>query len=604
LLAIGFFARDESVETEKWHADSVDDGCVRAGESFSVGHFLRVSAVRARGCGEAPLKEEERNDGKAKWSNRKGSGDAKLPMMNLFPIVTRELRCLNWQRGFYRERFGVGAAAGAGLGALILADHFGGNIKMVPTAMAVLLASVGPFMVFILGLHGAGSLLAAERREGTLPLLLMTRLSGWDIIFGKLLQSVLKQGMVFLAAIPGLVLPLLAIGFGYTELSFLVLAYGNVLFFSLALGLLGSVFADQRSAASWCLFFFLPIFVYSSPFAAFLTGGRWMEWLALLQWLNPCAAVARAQGAAAGWRSELFWGCLVTTHALGWLLAALAGLLLPGAVRRQAAEEKKKGWTWFKEPLNGSFQTRKRLLDRNPFLWLNSRERWTSATIWLWLVVPALAWGWLIALIWVWRTLNVAVVFVIGIGATWALSLLFIIPAQATRQVLADRLSGGFELVLCTPATPQLIAQGIWLALRRYYLAPTFAVLVSSAALMASGYVTSGFGGMLDADDRPLWLWAWMTAIGFLPVALWTLCWVSLRRTLFASNVGEASAISFMQVFGTVGLVLWSVSMVTGVSYSRSWVLSAIMAVVSACILGGFAVRARGVFLKGVRSEV
>jgi hypothetical protein len=90
------------------------------------------------------------------------------------------------------------------------------------------------------------------------------------------------------------------------------------------------------------------------------------------------------------------------------------------------------------------------------------------------------------------------------------------VPAQAARQILSDRLSGAFEVLLCTPATPKVIAQGIWLALRRNYLLPVAAVMLLSTVLMISGYVTFGFGGLMDPTDRPRWVIAWSTGIVFL----------------------------------------------------------------------------------------
>ncbi len=524
--------------------------------------------------------------------------------MNIIPILTREWHCRDWQRSFYRQRLGLACTAGAALTALGLVDRFGGGINLRRMGILGPILGIMPFMVFILGLHGASSLLATERREGTLPLLLITRLSGLDIIFGKLGQAVLTQGAVALAALPGLILPILAMGMNGTEFCFLVLAYANVVFFSLALGLLGAVFTETRSAASWCLFFFLPILLYSTPFTLFLPSGKWMEALTMLQWLNPCAAVPHATSAAVGFRPGLFWEYLLTSHALAWLFAGAAGILLPGVARRQAGRAPRSrgsGWISWGQPRAASFETRKKLLDRNPFLWLNSRERWGATVIWLWVILPAAGWGSFIWMIYAWRALNVSVVFVIAIGLSWAMAFLCLMPAHAARQILSDRLTGAFEILLCTPATPKLIARGIWLALRRYFLLPVTVVLLLSLFLMISGYVTFGFGGMLDPADRPAWLIAWTTAIVSFPGILFAICWVALRRTLFARNLGEASAIAFVQVIGTLGFALWVISLLSG--FSKSYALQGILMIVAALILGAFGFTARRRFLQALRTE-
>ena len=277
-----------------------------------------------------------------------------------------------------------------------------------------------------------------------------------------------------------------------------------------------------------------------------------MEWLSTLQWLNPCAAVAHASSAAAGFQPERFWGYLGATHGLGWLFAGAAGLLLPWANRCQAGRTPSKRWSWFSSVKSTSFESRKRLLERNPFLWLNSRDRWASTMVWLWVVLPAAGWSWFIWLTWVLRGLNVIFVFVIAIGLSWAMTLACMVPAHAARQMVADRLSGVLEVVLCAPITPKLIAQGTWMALRRYFLMPVSAVLGAGAILMISGYVTFGFGGMFDTEDRTHWLWAWLTGILFVPPALWALCWVSLpaRAVRAESWGGECDRVRASVVHG------------------------------------------------------
>jgi hypothetical protein len=520
--------------------------------------------------------------------------------MNVFPILTREWRCLDWQRVFYRQRLGVGATAAAGLVALAVADRFGGGVNVSRMVTFAPLTGIAPFMLFILGLNGASALLATERREGTLGLLLITRLSGWDIVFGKLLQAVVTQGVIFFAAIPALVLPLLAMGSSWRACFLLGLAYGNLLFFSLALGLLGAVLTEGRSAASWCLLWFSPVLLYSTPFILFIPSGRSMEWLSALQWFNPCAAVAHASSAAAGFQPERFWGYLGATHGVGWLFAGVAGLLLPSANRRQAGRTPSKGWSWFSRSKSTSFKSRERLLERNPFLWLNSRDRWASTMVWLWVLLPAAGWSWFIWLTWVLRGLNVTFVFVIAIGLSWAMTLACMVPAHAARQMVEDRLSGVLEVILCAPITPRLIAQGTWMALRRYFLLPVSVIMGVGLILMIGGYATFGFGGMFDTEDRTHWLWAWLTGIIFVPPTLWALSWVSLRRALFARNLGEASAIGFVQVLFTVFFVLWLISTVSG--YSSSPLLKVVLAFVAALLLLTFGVIARRNFLKNLRS--
>ena len=124
--------------------------------------------------------------------------------------------------------------------------NFSKLMKMAP------LASLGPFVLFIIGLNRAVHLLAVERREGTLPLLLLTHLNGYDIVLGKLLQALAMELTLLLATVPALLLPLLASGYKANELTLILLGWLNVLFFALALGLLISAYADGSKVTVGC----------------------------------------------------------------------------------------------------------------------------------------------------------------------------------------------------------------------------------------------------------------------------------------------------------------------------------------------------------------
>ncbi len=532
-------------------------------------------------------------------------------LMNITPILTRELHCRDFRRALLRQRFGAGATAGALLLALVALDFWFGGLNANRLAVLGLstsrlvvfpaLVGIAPFMVFVLGLHAGAALLSTERREGTLPLLLLTEVTGFDLVLGKLLQSIFTQGLIALAALPGLILPMLALGLGAKETCFLGLACLNLLFFSVAFGLFGAVFDDTRKAASWCLFLFLPVLCYSTPFSLLIPAGSIRDGMAALQWLNPCSPVAEAQSAAAGFQVARFWIHLLATHFVGWSFALLAGFILPWAVRWRAGFNagRLSGPAWLRAR-SGTVRRRGRWLDLNPLFWLNSRDRWGGLLLWLWLLAPVIAWTWLAYLIWLVKALNVASIFVIAIGLSWVVVLFSSIPAHAARQLVADRINGTLELILCTPSTAEMIAGGIWLSLRRRFLPPFALVSLFSTVLMVAGYITFGFGGMLDPDDRPRWLFCWLTGITLTPLALYALCWMSMRRALFARNTGEASAIALLQVLGTIGFCGWSLALLTG--FSNSPWLRALQLLVSIAILLQFARRARRRFLGELRS--
>jgi hypothetical protein len=112
---------------------------------------------------------------------------------------------------------------------------------------------------------------------------------------------------------------------------------------------------------------------------------------------------------------------------------------------------------------------------------------------------------------------------------------------------------------LCTPLEVTGIVRGQWLALRRQFLAPVLVVISGAALLMITGYVTFGFGGMLEPEDRPLWLLAWSVGLLLLPIWLAALCWVAMRSALVARSVSEASGTAFVQVLLLPGFAIWTI---------------------------------------------
>ncbi len=185
--------------------------------------------------------------------------------------------------------------------------------------------------------------------------------------------------------------------------------------------------------------------------------------------------------------------------------------------------------------MSHSSSVRRRLLNRNPILWLASRDRWVIVHIWLWMVIPVAGWGWLAWFSWSFQGLNIAVVLAGAAALSWLTSFAVLAPSYACRQLVADRLSGALEMILSTPLTVKEISRGVWLSVARRFLAPLLVVMTLSVLLMITGYVTFGFGGMLDPEDRPLWLFLWLQGIILLPLCLVTLCWVAMRQPCHAT---------------------------------------------------------------------
>ena len=128
--------------------------------------------------------------------------------MTFLPIVGRELRVAARRRGLYRSRQGAALVAICILGWVLLTA---GNSTSVQVSRAIFFANVTIAFIYCLF---AGSMLTAdciseEKREGTLGLLFLTDLTGYDVALGKLAATSLNAVYGLMAIFPVMAVPLL-----------------------------------------------------------------------------------------------------------------------------------------------------------------------------------------------------------------------------------------------------------------------------------------------------------------------------------------------------------------------------------------------------------
>src|SRR5215471_20272881 len=175
---------------------------------------------------------------------RCGTGEA-ARTMTFLPIVNRELRVAARRRGTYWMRTIAAMAvilAGTWL-FLMMQDQPQAMIAM--TLFCILTGSAVLYALFS-GVRATADCLSEEKREGTLGLLFLTDLRGYDVVFGKLVANSLNAFYAVVAAMPMLAIPLLLGGVTPAEFGRMALVALNTLFFSLTLGM--AVSAVSRSA--------------------------------------------------------------------------------------------------------------------------------------------------------------------------------------------------------------------------------------------------------------------------------------------------------------------------------------------------------------------
>ncbi len=464
--------------------------------------------------------------------------------MNSFPIVRRELRVASRRAATYLVRWLVAfLALGASL--WIYGLTYRDAPKEVGLSLFTALTVLANLYALLAGLRTTADCLSSEKREGTLGLLFLTDLRGYDIVLGKLAATSLNAFYGVLAIFPDMGISLLLGGVTPAELGRVILVSVNNLLFSLAVGMFcSSVSADDRKATHAtflvvvCLAA-LPILGialaesrnYSGPHLAFLIPSP----------AFTCFAAFDANFSGSGYASA-FWVSLASLHAMIWVLLGLACWIVPRTWQDQATASGARRWTerlqqWRYGPAAIRQAMRTRLLEPNPVLWLANRERFKTLFV---LLVPA----------------SLAIVWIVGrcrVGPEWidvaaipiavtAHSLLKVwLANEASRRFCEDRRSGALELLLATPLSIDEILHGQRLALWRQFVGPALLVLGGDTILMFVGERRV----YADAD---LWVGVWLAGMTMFAWDLHALIWVSPWLALNRRSPSQAARAALTRI--------------------------------------------------------
>jgi hypothetical protein len=395
--------------------------------------------------------------------------------MTFLPIVDRELREGSRRRGTYWLRVRVALQA-------LLIGVAGYVVNLINPAVklgTVLfwgLSAVCLLFCLLAGRRSTADCLSQEKREGTLGLLFLTDLKGYDVVLGKLVATSISGFYALMAVLPVLAIPLLAGGMTNAEFWRMALVLVNTFFFSLAVGIFASALSrDYRTAMA--LNFFLILFLATLPagcaMGIFIARGRWIGSLFYSCPLFSFFCCADTSYAA---KTRDFWASIAFTHALAWLLFLLACWIVPRTWGDKPAMAPSRKWRWRdlgalisygRRAKSAAF--RKRALDTNAYFWLAGRARLKPAHVWTFLAGGAFWWlyGWIENGAY-WTTKETCYVSAVIVNSALKLW----IAQEAGQRLGEDRRAGAFELLLATPLTVGDMLRGQMLALRRQFLKP------------------------------------------------------------------------------------------------------------------------------------
>ncbi len=487
--------------------------------------------------------------------------------MTFLPIIERELRVRARSRATYWSRFAV-ALTGAltGLPSLISPTPW-----TSPTAAGQIMFDSMVGAAFLLSCAGClltADTISSERRDGTLGLLLLTRVKDRDVLIGKLGSAGLTSLCALVAFLPILMLPLLAGGVTGGEAFRKGLVLLDTMFLALAAGLWASARGHEWLKTGRNALIVVASVVLGPFLAGALLFGKLGAAGATIKYLSPLGALSAAKDVLYNFSGAPYWLSLLVVQAVGWLL--LAGAIF--RLRRGWQEER--GDTAVPAPATAGQGEAEAAPppctplndDTDPLVWLLQRRRGLRALLWAgalvglshYSVIPVLFglvsstsyWG-------VVSPLTLAATIVSGALFAWA----------ASRFFVEARRTGELELLLTTPLGARRLVSTQWKVLKRelrwplvVMLAPAFLQMVSFMVRVGSTIGPASSFGVHYAVSELIDCVNTIFGVG-------ALCWMGLWFGLRAGGQGRA--------------IIWTVTVVKGLPYLISILsLTLVMALV------------------------
>src|SRR5688572_32427191 len=159
--------------------------------------------------------------------------------MNFLPIAERELRVAARKRATFWIRLSAALLTMIIASAMLfIFSKAGGPMPNKGQILFLILAWMAFAYAFAAGVFLTADSLSEERREGTLGLLFLTDLRGYDVVLGKLAATSLHAVYGVVATFPILAISLMLGGLLASAFWTGMLAILNMLFVSLAAGML------------------------------------------------------------------------------------------------------------------------------------------------------------------------------------------------------------------------------------------------------------------------------------------------------------------------------------------------------------------------------
>lgn len=467
--------------------------------------------------------------------------------MTFLPIVSRELLLVSRRRATYWLRCGAALVIMVvGTWLFLMMQHE--PPQNLASVLFDLLTGGAVLFALVSGPRSTADCISEEKREGTLGLLFLTDLKGYDIVLGKLAAGSLNSFYSVAAVLPMLAIPLL-LGGGITAAEFARMALVTVasLFFSLTVGI--CVSSASRSAHKTAAITSLLILLFAAglpacgALVAMIRKAPSVNFLFLV----PSAGFSYYLAFDSAYKvyEPWFWGSLGVLMGGSFMSLILASLIAPRSWQDRPAgaawsrwRDRWRAWSFGDETQRRAF--RRQALNANPVYWLMARLRSKPVLVWLALALIAVLWGagwWKFRRDWLNEGIYMTTAICVNLG------LRYWFACEATRSLAENRKAGALELLLSTPLEVKDILRGHWLALRRQFLGPLLAVILVELLFMLATVRED-----VADDDRIFWSLLWLGGMLILVADLVVLVWLGMWQALTAKNALRAAGGSLVRV--------------------------------------------------------
>ncbi len=534
-------------------------------------------------------------------------------MRSVWPVLERELRVASRRPATWRLRLATGIVGAVATAACFwFYGGLGGASMAAGSALFTTLGIACGAWAMIAGCQRTADSIGRERREGTLGLLFLTDLSGWDVVLGKLAAAGCEIAYQLLALVPMMAIPLLVGGVTLSALGMLLLALANGLVLALSFGLLGSLWSrDPRQAVGLAFSFVLATTVFPWGLLGFLSSrenaGPVADYMAVVL-PSPVVPFLVVLPAMSLVPMRSVFAAVGLQSLFSFLVLAYTARQVRGVWRQGGKRGWKARWRDFVDRLrygNEGVRARRRppLLALGAWVWLSRRERWKPLLPWI-LVVSLLG-----IEIWIART----------IGAQWAMGeLSSVVPmvfhwlirmwvaAECVVTLGEQRASGALELLLTTPLVPGEILRQQRRSVVGLLAGPWALLLANDLCFV--GWIV----GTDKTDNLRFALWMHLCAIATSPLHAWAMRWVGTWHVLAgkASNLAVGRAMNGVLFLPGVvgGLLAQGAAMVSErfeVQHGGRAALGAMVWLAVQCAWStGSALRHRRRVLAGFRDQV